>query len=326
MEVLLLERKEIEKLVGMNDFLEIIEKVFESKGLGEVQMPPKKYIEFSKYEGDFRIMPAYIEGLGAAGVKTVNVHPNNPQKYGLPTVMATILLLDPKTGKPISIMDGTWITNMRTGATGGIAAKYLARKNSKIIGLLGTGVQAKAQLTALNEIFNISEARLCAKTLEEAEKFAEDMKSLDLSFIICEEGSDAVKGCDILVTTTPVKKPIVENEWIEEGVHINAIGADAKGKEELDPEILRRAKVVVDDFKQATGSGEVNVPISKGIFKPEHIHAELGEVITGNKAGRVSDKEITVFDSTGLAIQDIASAWIIFQKAREKGIGKEIQL
>lgn len=326
MKVLLLERKEIEKLARMKDFIEAVEKVFKSKAEGKTQMPPKSYIFFSKYEGDFRSMPAYIEDLDIAGVKIVNVHPNNPKKYGLPTVMATILLLDPKTGKAIAIMDGTWITNMRTGAAGGVAAKYLARKDSKIIGMVGAGAQARTQLLALSEIFKIEEVRVYSKSFKITKKFIKDMKFLKLNTKLEKEIDKAVKGCDILVTTTPVREPIVKNEWISDGMHINAIGADSKGKEELDPKILKRAKVVVDDYVQAIHSGEINVPISKGIFKPKQIHAELGEVIAGKKKGRTSDKEITIFDSTGLAIQDVASAWMIFQKAKREKIGKEIEI
>jgi len=326
MKVLLLRRKEIEKLAVMKEFMEAIEKVFRAKAEGKTQMPPKSYIFFSKYSGDFRSMPAYIEDLDIAGVKIVNVHPKNPKKYGLPTVMATILLLDPKNGKPVALMDGTWITNMRTGAAGGVAAKYLARKKSKLIGLVGAGAQARTQLLALKEIFKIEKVKVWSRSPETSKKFAEEMKFLRPNIEIEKKVENAVRGCDILVTTTPVRKPIVKNEWIDKGMHINAIGADAKGKEELDPKILKRAKVVVDDYTQAIRSGEINVPVSKGIFKPKQIHAELGEVVADKKKGRVSDKEITVFDSTGLAIQDIASAWMIFQKAKAKGIGKEIEI
>lgn len=326
MKVLLLEGSVIEKLVGMKEFIEIIEKVFKAKAQGKTQMPPKSYVYFSEYDGDFRAMPAYVEDLNIAGVKIVNVHPSNPERYNLPSVMATIFLLDPRNGKPIAILEGTWITNMRTGAAGGVAAKYLARKNSKIIGMVGAGAQARTQLLALNEILKIEEVKVCSKTRENSRKFIEDMKFLNLNMRAEDKIEDVVRGCDILVTTTPVREPIVKNEWIDEGTHINAIGADAKGKEELDPEILKRAKVVVDDYEQAIRSGEINVPISKGIFKPEQIHAELGEVLIGKKEGRVSNEEITVFDSTGLAIQDVASGWLVLQKAMKEGIGKEIEL
>jgi alanine dehydrogenase len=326
MKALFITRSEIEKLVRMKDFIQAVENVFKSKSLGKTQMPAKLYVCFKKYGGDFRTMPAYIEDLDAAGVKIVNVHPDNPKKYNLPTVMATILLLDPKTGRPISIMDGTWITNMRTGAGGGIAAKYLAKKNSTIVGLIGAGVQARTQLLALNEIFEIKKVKIWSRSSETSKKFVDEMKFLKLDMEICKKISDAANGCDILVTTTPATGPVVKNEWIENGMHINAIGADAPGKEELDPKILLRSKVVVDDHDQAVHSGEINVPISNKIFKPSQICSELGDVIAGKKKCRTSDKDTTLFDSTGLAIQDIASAWMVYQRAKEKNIGTEIEI
>ncbi|MBO3809877.1 MAG: alanine dehydrogenase [Candidatus Brockarchaeota archaeon] len=324
MKVSLIMRKDIERIVSMRELMGAMEDAFRAKAMGRVQMPMKVYVTLP--DGDFRTMMAYIPDLDMACVKIVNVHPNNPWKHGLPTVMATMVLIEPDTGRPLAIMDGTYLTSMRTGATGGVAAKHLARRNSRVIGMVGAGSQARTQLLALNEVFNIEEVRVCAKTRTECEGFVKDMQHLGLRILIEEGVEETVRGCDIIVTTTPVTQPLVENEWIEDGMHINAIGADAPGKEELDPEILKRAKVVVDDYEQACHYGELNVPVSKGIFKPEQIHAELGEIIVGRKAGRTSDDEITVFDSTGLAIQDLAAAALVYRKAGKLGISSEVEL
>jgi len=324
MKVLILSRREIEGTASMKEVIGAVEGAFMAKGLGKVQMPPKIYVTFEK--GDFRTMPCYVPELGLGGVKIVNVHPENPEKHGLPSVMATIMLIEPETGKPLAIMDGTWITNMRTGAGGGVAAKHLARKDSKVVGMAGAGAQARTQLLALNESFGINEVRVWSRTLEGSEKFRKDMKHLGLNIVIKEEVKDAVTGCDILVTTMPVTKPVVRKEWLSEGMHINAIGADAPGKEELEPEILKKAKIVVDDFEQAFHSGEVNVPLSKGMLKREDVYGELGEIVAGKKAGRASDEEITIFDSTGLAIQDLAAAALVYKKAKKRGLGSEVEL
>jgi alanine dehydrogenase len=290
-------------------------------------MPPKSYVYFNRFQGDFRVMPAYLEDMGAAGVKIVNVHPKNPQKYGLPTVMATIFLLDPKTGAPLAIMDGTWITNMRTGAGGAVAAKYLARKDSHVVAMVGAGAQARTQLIALNEVLDIDEVRVSDAVKGKAKKYAGEMsKLLGIEIEPTTDVEKTIKGADIVVTVTPARGPIVKDEWISEGMHINAIGADAPGKQELDPEILKRAKIVVDDMKQALHSGEVNVPLSEGIIARGDIYAELGEVITGKKSGRASRDEITIFDSTGLAIQDIATDWKVYQKAKKMGKGRKVEL
>jgi alanine dehydrogenase len=324
MKVLLISKKDVEGLLSMKEVMDAVEGAFRYKALGRVQMPPKIYVTFPK--GDFRTMPCYIPDLGFGGVKVVNVHPENTRKYNLPTVMATIILIEPETGRPLAIMDGTWITDMRTGAAGGVAAKYLARRGSKVIGMVGAGAQARTQLLALTEVFDIGEVRVYSRSLESCERFKKDVAYLGLNISIKGKVEEAVRGCDILVTTTPVTQPIVEDEWVDEGMHINAIGADAPLKEELDPRILKRAKIVVDDIEQACHSGEINVPLSKGIISRADIYAELGEIIAGKKVGRVTDSEITIFDSTGLAIQDIATAAVVYKRAREQGLGSEVEL
>lgn len=272
-------------------------------------------------------MPAYLEEFDAAGMKIVNSHPRNPAKYGLPSVMATILLLDPKTGAPLAIMDGTWITNMRTGAASGVATKYLARKNSHVVAMIGAGTQAKTQLIAMNSVLDVREVRVVDKVPERAEKYAEEMRAqLGIDIEAKGQTKEAIEGSDVVITATPAREPIVMNEWISKGMHINAIGADAPGKQELDPRILKRAKIVVDDREQAFHGGEVNVALSEGQVREDNIYADIAEIIIGKRLGRTSDEEITIFDSTGLAIQDIATAWMVYQKAREMGKGVEAEL
>lgn len=321
--ILILSRREIENLIDMPQVLRIVEQTFIAQAQGRVKMPPKIFIHLDKYQGDFRAMPAYIEGIEACGIKWVNVHPEN-KKYGLPAVMAVIILNEPRTGFPLAIMDGTYITNLRTGATGGMAAKYLANKNSSRIALVGCGNQAQTQLLALYEIFKIDSVAIYDCSPFKATGFIRKMKPLRLKIKRCLNIKDCISDADIIVTTTPSRKPIIKSEWIEPGVHINAIGADAKGKEELEPAILKRSKVVVDDKIQAIHSGEINVPISKRIIKETDIYATLGEVIKGKKKGRTSKNEITIFDSTGLAICDVAVADYVYKEALKKKLGKYI--
>jgi alanine dehydrogenase len=216
---------------------------------------------------------------------------------------------------------------MRTGAAGAVAVKYLARKDSRVFAMVGAGVQAKTQLLAISEVLKVEEVRVNDISKVRAEEYMREMgEKIDAEFKILTDTRKAVEGADVIVTTTPSRRPVILNEWVEEGVHINAIGADAPGKQELDPAILRRAKVVVDDIEQAAHSGEINVPISKGLFSVEEIYAELGVILTGKLPGRVSPREITVFDSTGLAVQDIATDWLVYQKAIKLGVGREIDL
>lgn len=322
---LLLNRPEIEKLIGMPEALGVVEEAFVAQAKGKILLPPKVYIPLLKYGGDFRAMPAYIEGMEACGIKWVNVYPKN-KKFGLPTVMAVIILNDPKSGFPLAIMDGAYITNLRTGAAGGIAAKYLANKNSTRVSLIGCGNQAKTQLMALHRVFKIKSVSVYDIVRSNAIDFIKKMKLSGLKIKYASNIKECIDSAEILVTTTPSRKPIVKSEWIGDGVHINAIGADAKGKEELEPAILKRAKIIVDDKIQAMHNGEINVPVAKRIIKENDIYATLGEIITAKKNGRIAKDEITIFDSTGLAICDVAIASYVYKKAIRQRIGRYICL
>ncbi|WP_457612218.1 alanine dehydrogenase [Methanocaldococcus sp.] len=319
METLFLTKKDVESLLNVRETIDRMEEAFKLHALGKVQMPPKVYLTFEN--GDLRAMPACLGKY--AGIKWVNSHPEN-YKFGLPTVMAVLILNDTKTGFPLAIMEASTITNYRTGATGGLAAKYLARKDSEIFGFIGCGRQAYTQFLALNEVFDIKEVKAYDLREENAKKFIDFVKEHGIDGKICDVKDTCLS--DVLTTTTPSKTPIVKESYIKEGTHINAIGADAPGKQELDERILVKAKIVVDDIEQAMHGGEINVAIAKGLLKKEDIYATLGEIISGIKKGREDDKEITIFDSTGLAIQDIALASLLYERAKEKDVGLKINL
>lgn len=310
--------------------MEAVESAFKEKGLGHVQMPAKIYLFYKKYNGDLRTMPSYLEELDTSAVKIVNVHPENRTKYNLPTVMAVIVLIDPKNGAPLAIMGGTTVTDMRTGAAGGIAAKYLARKDSKTVGLVGAGAQARTQLMALVEVYRkLEEVRVWSRSKETKQRFVAETEQAYgnlFKLIPVETIKEAVEGADVVVTTTPSRKPLVMNKMISPGTHFNCIGADAPGKEELDPNILKRAKIVVDDWEQASHSGEINVPLSKGIITKEDVWADICEIAVDLKRGRESREEITIFTSTGLAVQDAVTAKIAYNEAIERGVGRSIKI
>jgi ornithine cyclodeaminase/alanine dehydrogenase len=214
-------------------------------------------------------------------------------------------------------MDATLLTAVRTGAAAAVASKYLARNDAASVGFVGSGVQARTLLAALRVVFPALEVVAADASEAAARGFAEECGG--------RAGTLAeAAGCDILCTATPVREPIVRREWIRPGTHINAMGADAHGKQELETEILLAAKVVVDDWEQACGSGEVNVPLHEGALRREQIHAALGEVVAGTRPGRESPEEITVFDSTGLAVQDVALARLVYEQARQQNAGIEV--
>ena len=330
METLILTDDEVKSLLSMPEVIEAVESAFKQKGLGHVQMPAKIYLYYKKYNGDLRAMPSFLENLDISAVKIVNVHPDNRSKANLPTVMAIIVLIEPATGAPLAIMGGTAITDLRTGAAGSVAAKYLARRNSKIVGLVGAGAQARTQLMALLEVYKeLEEVRVWSQTAETKKRFVTEAQHAYGRFLQVTSAANvkkAVADADIVVTTTPSREPLVMNDMVTAGTHINCIGADAVGKEELDPNILKNAKIVVDDWEQAAHSGEINVPLSRGIITKDNIWAEIGEIVAGLKPGRQSEAEITVFTSTGLAVQDAVTAKIAYSKAVASNVGRLIKI
>tara|TARA_B100000315_G_C14581357_1_gene590648 strand:+ start:1026 stop:2015 length:990 start_codon:yes stop_codon:yes gene_type:complete len=321
---IILTEKEIRPLVSIKKAMGAVEKAFLYFGQGKTQMPPKLYINLKKYNGDFRAMPAAIDPMKACAIKWVNVHPDN-RKKGLPTVMGLMILSDPTNGLPLAIMDATYATALRTGAAGGVAAKYLARGDSKVVSLVGCGAQARTQLKALLENFPIKEVKIWAHKKAYYSAFLKNIKIPKLNFISCSKIEECVKNSDIIVTTTPSRKPLIKLKWLKKGVHINAIGADAKGKQELESLILKKSKVVVDAWEQAAHSGEINVALRKKIISKKDIYADIGQIVSGKIKSRTNNQEITIFDSTGLAIQDIAIAQLIYKSALSKRIGKKIK-
>ncbi len=328
MGILLLGDREVRALLTMEDAIKAVEDVFKEKNLGRVQTPLKTFLFYEKYNGDHRFMPAYLEKLDIAGVKIVNTYPENRKKYGLPTVAGIIVLATPKTGEILAILDATWITVVKTAAASAVATKYLARNNSETLGLVGAGLQAIAHIEALAQVMKLKKVKVWSRTRETAEKFLQRMtkQCSEIRFSMAKDVKEAVKDSDVVATITPSRQPVVMVDWVKLGTHINAMGADAPGKQELDPEILKKAKIVVDDLEHSSHSGEINVPLAQGIISEEDIYGEIGEIALGRKPGRASTNEITVFASTGVAIQDIAVAEVVYRKAVTRGFGTKIDL
>ena len=322
---LILDKETVKGLVDIKQSIRYIEKAFGEHAQKKSQMPAKIYIDLKKYSGDFRAMPAYLEGFDSCILKWVNVHSGNGRK-GLPTVMAIMILSDPKNGFPLAIMDGTYATSLRTAAAGAVAAKYCANRQSHVVGLVGCGVQAKTQLAALRTMFKISEVKVWGHKPSLVKEFLIQMKQKKENMVGVASIKECVNNCDIVVTTTPSRKPLVKLRWLKKGVHINAIGADAPGKQELDFSILKNSKIIIDDWKQASHSGEINVPFRKRLIAKNNIYASIGEIVIGKKRGRSGKNELTVFDSTGLAIQDAAIAKLIYKTALKSKAGKWLKI
>ncbi len=324
--MLILNKEEVKQIIPLAEIDKVVKRIeyaFLKYGKGEVDMPPKTYLYFKKDNGDLRVMPSFSEELKMAGTKIVNVHPDNP-KNNLPTVGAVIVLNDAKTGSPLALMDGTYITGMRTGAAGAVASKFLAKNSTKTLGVIGAGQQAMFQIAATASVFKLQDILVYDVNEKNVDKLSAKLEKIGIK--IRKAGLDEVSRQDILTTTTPSRDPIIKNDWVVPGTHINAVGADAEGKEELDPAILKKAKIIVDDWAQASHSGEINVPVNKGIITKDDIYGSLGEIVAGIKTGRENDNEITVFDSTGLALQDLFTAAMVYEEALKIGVGEDIKI
>ena len=310
MSTLLLDRNAIKTLINMADVVNVVEEAFRMCGEGKGNMPAKVYL--SVEHGDFRAMPAALPGC--AGVKWVNVHPENRSR-GLPSIMGILVYSDPETGYPLAIMDATEITAYRTGAAAAIASKYLARSDSDTVGVIGAGFQAHTQILAHAALFNPISINASDVSREAVDRLVSALPQFSIRNCSIQEAV----ASDIVCTLTPSRSPVIRREWVQPGTHINAVGADAPGKQELDPSIVKEAIVVVDDLEQASGSGEINVAIQKGIYTAEEVRGTLAELVVGKKKGRANSRDITVFDSTGIAVEDMAVAKLLFEKAQQRG-------
>ncbi|ACV11813.1 Ornithine cyclodeaminase [Halorhabdus utahensis DSM 12940] len=321
----------VTRLTDIEDVVRTVESAFAAHARGRSIMPAKSYVELPAYSGDVRSMPVYLDihpedgpaedAWDAAAVKWVNVHPDNPADHDLPTVMGTIIYTDPETGFPLSVMDGTTITRLRTGAAAAVATKYLASEDATSLGLVGAGRQAYTQLEAIATVREIDRVVVSDRRSVAAQALVDHFAD---RFDVREGTIEEAATCDILSTTTPVEEPIVHA--VGDRTHLNAIGADATGKHEISDEVLTDARIVIDDYAQCTHSGEINVPYSDGTLTDADIDAELGDVVAGNVAGRTDGDGVTLFDSTGLAIQDVAAAHVVYERAREVTAGDSYEL
>jgi alanine dehydrogenase len=322
---LILSRTDMMGLVTPAEYVGCVEQAYRMHGEGRFYMDPKGHIVLDKYPGEWEAMPSYIEEPEAAACKWVSIRERNRDRYDLPTVFSILIYTHPETGFPLAICDGSYHTVMRTGAAAAVSAKHMARKDSKRLAIVGAGHMASGTLATCNEVFKWEEVRVWSRTQKTLDHFhaEEQPKYGDFEIRTSTDLERTVRGADVVVTVTPARGPIVKDEWIAPGTHIAAVGADKAGDQELDPRIVQRARIFVDDIRQCRTDGEINVPLREGLIGEKDIAGEIGEVITGRKAGRTSDQEITLFDSTGIALQDSATVPLEYERALAAGVGIE---
>ena len=306
--------------VGMKEIIAALEVTFRAKGEGRTEMPPKPGIHPGA-DNFIHAMPAYIPDLKSAGIKWVSGFPGNPQK-GLPYISGLLILNDSETGLPLAVMDCIWITAKRTGAATAIGAKYLAREDSKIVGVLGCGVQGRSNVEALDVVFPVNRIMAYDTDAEAAERYARDVQArLDIEVVPVGNPQEAVRGCDIVVTAGPIlKEPhaTIKAGWLDEGAFASLVDFDSYWHPDA---MAEAAKFCTDDIDQLRLYQEM------GYFqKIPPLHADLGELATGSKPGRETESERTITANLGLALDDMAVAPLIYERAREKGIGTWLPL
>jgi alanine dehydrogenase len=321
---LILGRSDMVGLLATSEYVDCVEHAFRMHGLGRVYMEPKGHIVLEQYKGEWEVMPSYIEEPEAAACKWVSIRENNAA-YDLPAVFSILVYTHPETGFPLAICDGSHHTLMRTGASAAVSAKWLARPDSTVLAIAGTGSVADGTLATCDTVFGWSEVRVWSRTQESLERFLAEQQPRypHLRITGSTDLETVVRGADVVVTGTHARGWIVDDAWIAPGTHLAALGADLEGEQELHPAILQRGRVFVDDIRQCIPDGEINVPLREGLISEDDIAGEIGKVICGELEGRQSDDQVTVFDSTGIALQDSATVPLEVERAFAAGVGIE---
>ncbi|MFA5072787.1 MAG: ornithine cyclodeaminase family protein [Nitrospirota bacterium] len=324
-EIVVLNDAEVEKLISFDETMRMIEHAFSDYAMGKSRVFPVIREEIPAYQGLFGIKSGYLETSDVLGFKAGGFWSNNKNK-GLANHQSVIVLFNPATGQPCAFVAANFVTQIRTAAIGALACKYLARPDCRSLAVIGTGQQGRNQLRATLKVLpSIKKIYLYDINISSATTLARDMASSSQEIRVAESPQQACTDADVIITTTSSYQAIVLDAWIKPGTHINAIGTDTRGKQELDPAIFSRAMVIVDNKKQCLYLGECQHAYTAGIITPESID-ELGEIITKRKSRPADQNQITIFDTTGVAIQDLATAGYAFEQTRKKGVGSRIHL
>ncbi|MBU1914607.1 MAG: ornithine cyclodeaminase family protein [Candidatus Thermoplasmatota archaeon] len=327
-DILVLTKEEIETVLTIEDAIEAVEDGFKAYNSGKAVVPFPVALQVPDHNGDIHIKPGYIKGYDTYTIKIASGFYDNP-KLNLPTSHGMLLLFDSKTGFPLCFeIDRCYLTDLRTAAAGAVAARALAKKSVSKVAVIGTGTQARMQIEALSKVRKFDELRVWGRSPEHVSKYVADMeKILKARIVPARIAEEAVVGSEIVVTATMTSTPIVKASWIGRGTHITAMGSDSPEKQELETAVLGKAdKIVVDSLKQCASLGEVHHALEDGTITEKDVHAELGEVLLGMKKGRESDEEITVCDLTGIAVQDVVTSQLVYDRALKKRIGSRVKV
>jgi ornithine cyclodeaminase len=319
----LLSEQDVRTVLSMGDLIGAMEAALVRFSSRQVAQPLRTVIEIGLQKAFFGVMPAFIQDPPTLGTKVVSVFSSNTA-VGLPTHLATIVLIDSMTGELLSVVDGRFITEARTAAVSALSVRLLARSDASRLAIIGSGVQARSHLEAIGLVRDLSAVRVWSPNADNRAAFAREMQPRTSAPVMATSSAqDAIDGADLVVLATASRDPVVRNEWIAAGAHVCAVGACRPDQREMDTALVSRSRLFVDSRTGALAeAGDIVLPIAEGAFGETHIAGELGEVASGAVPGRTSPAEVTVFKSLGMAVEDIAAAHLAYVKAAERGLGR----
>jgi ornithine cyclodeaminase/alanine dehydrogenase-like protein (mu-crystallin family) len=328
----LLNEDDVRSVLSMDDLIQSMTAAVGRFSARQVEQPVRTVVAVSGNEALFGSMPAFVRGGGgtgaALGAKLVTVFSRNAAR-GLDTHLASIVLLDPETGALLALMDGRYITEARTAAVSAVSSRLLARPAAATLAIIGTGVQARSHLDALSRVHRLKQVAVWSPNRDRRKRFAEEaglIPGTDHRVTVVEHAGEAIVGADIVVLVTSSPEPVLESGWVKPGAHVISVGACRPNQREMDPALVARARLFVDSREAAlVESGDVVMGIQEKHFGPDHVAAEIGEVVNG-APGRQSDTEITIFKSLGMAVEDVAAADLVYRRAVERKTGKELTI
>ena len=317
---------DVRHAVTMAEAIQAVREAYVQLSAGQAVVPLRTPVPVEEHKGVTLFMPAYLAESEALGAKVVSVFPDNVQR-NLPTIHALVIVVDAQTGRPVALMDGTYLTALRTGAASGVATDLLARRDARVAAIFGAGAQARTQLEAMCAVRDIKKTWVFDAVPGAAAAYATEMRALGRPILVAASAAQAVREADVICTATTSAVPVFDAADVRPGTHINGIGSYTPQMQEVPAATVAKAKVVVDSRSASLAeAGDLIIPLTEGLIGQDHVYAEIGEVAAGILPGRTSDDEITFFKSVGVAVQDVAVAALVLRRAAEMGVGVEVEL
>ena len=325
--MLVISEAQVKGLLDLDELISALEQAHVQFSAGKVVMPVRLVVPLPEIGGRITSMPAFMSEGKALGIKIISYFRDNP-KQDLPPILATISMYSAETGKLEVLMDGVYITAIRTACASAMATKALARPETPVLGVLGAGTQARTHIRALSRVRSIERVLIWSPSRVNAIYVREELEGeLGIEIHPQESAEAVVREADILTAVTDAAEPILKAEWLKPGVHINAVGSHRPEAREMGSDTVKRATVVVDSLDAInTECGDILLAVKEGAITPDHVRGEIGEVLSGAKPGRTRDDEITMYKSVGIAAQDVAAASLVYRRALEQGVGTEVEM